>query len=94
VEENGATPDFVLMDVEHAEGRVLRGMFNTIETKRPLMVIETYGPKAIEEIWVELQRHNYLLATVPDLKITPSLEKVRHGHYLAAHQSYFEQNLG
>ena len=94
VEESGCIPDFILMDVEHAEGRVLRGMFNTIETNRPLMVIETHGPEAIEETWVELEKHQYKLATIPDLRIVASSDMVRYGHYLAAHRSYFEQNLG
>jgi len=93
VEEDGCIPDFVLMDVEHAEGRVLRGMFKTIETHKPLIVIETHGPEAIEETWVELEKHQYKLATIPDLRIITSPDMVRYGHYLAAHRSYFEQNL-
>jgi len=94
VEEGGTVPAFVLMDVEHAEGRVLRGMFDTIESYKPLIVIETHGPEAIEETWVELKKHQYLLATVPGLEIVASSDMVRYGHYLAAHRSYFEQNLG
>ena len=93
VREGGAVPDFVLMDVEHAEGRVLRGMFKTIETYKPLMIIETHGAEAIEETWVELKKHQYELATIPDLKIVTSSELVRYGHYFAAHRSYFEQKL-
>lgn len=93
VEEGGTVPAFVLMDVEHAEGRVLRGMSKTMETYRPLIVLETHGPEAIGETWVELKRHDYLLAAVPGLKIVVSSNMVRYGHYLAAHRSYFEQNL-
>ena len=93
VEENGCIPDFILMDVEHAEGRVLRGMSKTMETYRPLIVLETHGPEAIGETWVELKRHDYLLAAVPGLKIVVSSNMVRYGHYLAAHRSYFEQKL-
>jgi FkbM family methyltransferase len=93
VEEGGTIPAFVLMDVEHAEGRVLRGMFETIESHKPLIVIETHGPEAIEETWVELKKHQYELATIPDVRIVTALDMVRYGHYLAAHRSYFEQNL-
>jgi len=93
MEEGDHISEFVLMDIEHAEWRVLRGMFNTIETKRPLMVIETHAPEAIEETWVELQRHSYLLATIPDLRIVASSNMVKYGHYLAAHRSCFEQDL-
>ena len=93
VEEGGCIPDFILMDVEHAEGRVLRGMFKTIETYKPLMIIETHGPEAIEEAWVELKQHNYLVATIPGLRIVASSDMVEYGHYLAAHRSYFEQKL-
>jgi len=82
-----------LMDVEHAEGRVLKGMFETMETHRPLMIIETHGPEAIKETWVELEKHQYKLAMIPDLKIIVSSDMIKYGHYLAAHRSYFEQNL-
>ena len=93
MEEGCKITELILMDLEHPEGRVLRGMFKTIETHRPLMVIETHGPEAIEETWVELKKHQYELATIPDLRIVASSELVKYGHYLAAHRSYFEQKL-
>jgi len=93
MEEGGPVGEFLVIDVEHAEGRVLKGMFKIIETYRPPIVIETHGAEAIEETWVGLQRHSYLLATIPDLRIVASSDRVRYGHYLAAHRSYFEQKL-
>ena len=68
-------------DVQHNRG------------KKAPMVIETQGVEAIEETRVELQRHSYLLATIPDLRIVVSSDMVKYGHYLAAHRSYFEQKL-
>ena len=93
MEEGGPVGEFVVIDVEQAEGRVLRGMFKTIETYKPPVIIETHGPEAIEKTWVELQRHSYLLATIPDLRIVASSNMVKYGHYLASPRSYFEQNL-
>jgi len=57
------------------------------------MIIETHGPEAIEETWHELEKHQYKLATIPDLRIVASSDMVRYGHYLAAHRSYFDQKL-
>lgn len=92
VAEVGPTPDFILMDVEHAEGRVLRGMFQIMEDYKPVIVIEMHGPASIKEAWNELKEHNYYLASVPDLLVVNCLDKITYGHYLAAHSSYFTQN--
>jgi hypothetical protein len=83
----------VLMDVEHAEGRVLRGMDETIENHRPIIVLEIHGPDSTRETWTELKRHNYILAHLPDLKVSQSLEDIAYGHYLAAHSSRLDQIL-
>lgn len=93
VEEGGLIPDFILMDVEHAEGRVLKGMSRVMEKHRPIIIVEMHGEEAIKESWVELEKHNYLLATVPDFNVVNSLNDVTYGHYLAAHLSYFEHTF-
>ena len=93
VEEDGCIPDFVLMDVEHAEGRVLRGMSGAMEEHRPVILIEMHGVQAIQESWIEVEKHNYLLASLPNLDVVDSVNDVAYGHYLAAHASYFEHSL-
>jgi len=65
VKEGNPGPDFILMDVEHAEGRVLRGMSKTMETYRPLIVLETHGSEAIEETCVELENTSTNLRRSP-----------------------------
>ena len=94
VEESGLVPDFILLDVEHAEGRVFRGMFNVMQDYRPIIVVEMHGSASIEEACSELKRQNYFIASIPDLEIINSLNKITYGHYLAAHMSCFEETIG
>jgi FkbM family methyltransferase len=93
VEEGGPIPDFILMDVEHAEGRVLRGMSQVMELHKPLIIIEMHGTVSIEESWKELKEHNYSLLSLPGLRILKSINKITCGHYLAAHMGYFRQGV-
>jgi hypothetical protein len=81
------------MDVEHAEGRVLRGMARTLESHRPIVLVELHGEAAIRESWQEFQRHDYQVAKIPGLKIVQSVNDLMYGHYLAAHSSYFNREL-
>ena len=83
ISEGGPIPDFVLMDVEHAEGRVLRGMFRIMEDYKPLILLEMHGPASITEAWHELKKHNYSVAHIPDLRGVDSPEDITYGHYLA-----------
>jgi len=90
VEKDGPPPDFILMDVEHAEGRVFRGMARILERYRPVILVEMHGPDSIRDAWIELGKHDYLLASIPDLKVLPSWNGIHYGHYLAAPRSFFD----
>jgi hypothetical protein len=94
VEEGGPIPDLILLDVEHAEGRVLKGMFGTMERYSPVIIVEMHGTEAIQESWNELKKHNYFLLRLPDFEVVNSVSNVTCGHYVAAPSSYFDQNLG
>jgi FkbM family methyltransferase len=83
VDEGADAPDFILIDVEHAEGRIFRGMARILKKYKPTIVVEMHGPASILEAWNELKKCNYSLISLPALKIVDSLEIVAYGHYLA-----------
>lgn len=83
VVSTGIVPDVLLIDVEHAEGRVLRGMQQLLSTRKPLIVIEMHGPEAIAEAVSALQQHSYSFMSA-DLKRIAAADIVPLGHYLAA----------
>ena len=87
VSERSCFPQFILMDVEYAEGRVLRGMSQVLAYHRPLILIEMHGPDSITESMKELKRHKYFVSKIPDLEIVTNSERITRGHYLAAHTS-------
>lgn len=90
ISEKGSSPDVILMDVEHAEGRVLRGMTKTLKDCRPIIIIEMHSPLSIEESLEELKKHDYFLARIPERKIIKLTDKITRGHYLAFHGSYLK----
>lgn len=45
-----APPDFIKIDVEGAEGAVIRGAVRTIDAQRPLLLIEVHSPEAGREV--------------------------------------------
>lgn len=92
VEEGAPPPDFILMDVEHAEGRVLRGMRKILERYRPILLLEMHGLESIQEAWTELKSHEYKLAGVPGLKGINSLHGVGYGHCLATPLNFTERD--
>lgn len=81
----GAPPQAVILDVEHAEGRVLRGMSGLLRQSKPLVILEMHGPEAIAEAWAELARHAYRLTKLPEMSPVDSPAHVTPlGHYLGA----------
>jgi len=60
-------PDIVIMDVEHAEGRALRGMKSVFQRYKPLVFIEMHGPEAIREAFSEIVSADYRLFKLPAL---------------------------
>jgi FkbM family methyltransferase len=93
VKEGKVIPDFILMDVEHAEGRVIRGMARLLDKHKPIIVVELHGEAAIKESWQEFEKHDYRVAKIPGMGIVQSVNDLTYGHYLAAHSSYFNREL-
>jgi FkbM family methyltransferase len=74
----------VIMDVEHAEGRVLRGMKTLLERHKPLVLIEMHGREAIQEAFSEIVIANYKLLKLPKLEPVEEANEISLlGHYLA-----------
>lgn len=91
IREGGPNPDLVLMDVEHAEGRVLKGMEETLKNHRPIIILEMHGPDSIKEAWGELKKHKYILSNISNSRMVASVEDITYGHYLAIHRSSLDQ---
>ncbi len=90
VTKSGVIPDFIFIDVEHAEGRVLKGMSHVMEKYRPLMIIEMHGKDSIKNAFDELRKHDYLISDCHG-EIISSVNRVIYGNYFAAHVSYFKE---
>lgn len=88
--ENNFCPDFILMDVEYAEGRVLRGMSRTLKELKPVIIIEMHGPASIQESWLELEKHNYVIAKIPEFTMVNRLDEMERGSYITAHSHYMD----
>lgn len=63
--KTGLKSQFIMMDVEHAEGRVLEGMKNTLRTLHPILLVEMHGREAIQEAWETLRQANYSVELLP-----------------------------
>jgi FkbM family methyltransferase len=74
--KTGLKPQFIMMDVEHAEGRVLKGMRNALTTLRPTLLVEMHGREAIQEAWAALQGANYGVALLPSWKAVDDSSKI------------------
>ena len=66
--KTGLRPQFIMMDVEHAEGRVLKGMRNTLQSLHPTLLIEMHGREAIQEAWETLEQSKYTVQLLPSLQ--------------------------
>lgn len=88
INEGGPVPDFIMIDVEHAEGSVFKGMINTLNNINPLILVELHGVEAIDASWDILTQCNYKIARIPDLNVL-SREHISYGQYFAAHENFF-----
>jgi FkbM family methyltransferase len=80
----GIVPDLLLIDVEHAEGRVLRGMRRLLQKQKPVIIIELHGQQAIAEAYQELIEQEYGLFSTNGLNPIDSIADIRMlGHYVA-----------
>lgn len=67
VTSTGVVPDVLILDVEHAEGRALRGMQSVLQRYNPLVFVEMHGPEAIHEAFGEIVSADYRLFKLPAL---------------------------
>jgi FkbM family methyltransferase len=60
-------PDVIKIDVEGAEGDVLRGASRTLASKRPIVFLATHGNAVFEECRAILESADYAVEAIPDL---------------------------
>ena len=77
-------PDIIIMDVEHAEGRALRGMRSVLERYKPLVFIEMHGPDAILEAFGEITNADYRLFKLPALDRVKEMNEIAPLSHLLA----------
>lgn len=65
-------PKLIKIDVEGAEGAVLRGAKNLLDTCKPLLFIEIHSVKAMHNVAEQLYRHGYKLHLSDEVESTPS----------------------
>jgi FkbM family methyltransferase len=58
-DEGRSPPEFVKIDVEGAEARVVRGGARVIAKYHPVLLIELHGPKHAGEVWDPLREQAY-----------------------------------
>lgn len=73
-----ASPDFVKVDVEGHEGKVLDGARRLLDLVRPDWLIEFHTPELHNQCQLLLERYGYDVTTI------------RHPHYRVGGQMYFQ----
>jgi FkbM family methyltransferase len=69
-------PDVIILDVEHAEGRALRGMKSVLQRYQPLVFIEMHGPEAIREAYGEIVNADYRLFRLPGMDRVKEMSEI------------------
>lgn len=69
-------PDVIIMDVEHAEGRALRGMKSLLRLCKPLVFIEMHGPEAIRDAFSEIVSSDYKLFKLPAMDPVKEMNEI------------------
>ena len=69
--EGGGLPDFMKIDVEGAEARVLRGAERILMESQPNLIVETHGLDVEQECISILQNHRYTPVTVNSRRWLP-----------------------
>jgi FkbM family methyltransferase len=74
-------PSFVKIDVEGAEGFVVRGMRRTLESARPVIFLEC-SDKGREQTWEILKNLNYRCFSAVAMNRIASFDEYRHADFL------------
>lgn len=73
-----------MIDVEHTEGRVLRGMRGLLSSRAPILFVEMHGRAAIAEAYPELVNKDYSLTGIGQSTPVRRLEDISElGQYIA-----------
>ena len=83
VGRGGPRPHFVLMDVEHAEDRVIRGIVGILDEFHPEILLEIHSQEKKQRVEEELRAHRYMITELLTLMGHPSKNEAEYGHYLA-----------
>jgi FkbM family methyltransferase len=90
VEQQGILPpSLIKIDVEGAEGLVLKGAINTLIQYRPVLFIELHGPEAVKEVLNILDSFDYVVNLVDKsgFLVQAELESIlgsfKKGHWTA-----------
>ena len=79
-------PDFIKIDVEGFEGKVLSGAGKVLSQARPVVLCEIHNTEAAQKVLKKLEGAEYLIFHVEgDLKPVRSLHS--NGHYVAYHRT-------
>ncbi|QYJ00060.1 FkbM family methyltransferase [Thalassovita mediterranea] len=62
-------PDIIKIDVEGAEGMVLRGAEETIASARPVILAEIHSGSLLQEVTSLLEQHNYCIESLDASKL-------------------------
>lgn len=98
VDAHGAKPDLVKIDTEGNELRVVRGGLRTLESCRPLVIVESWAdPTSREELFGMLQQVGYRIIELP-LPSGAALERgqfaeSRLNNFLAGPQERFHDGV-
>jgi FkbM family methyltransferase len=79
----GPRPNFVLMDVEHAEDRVIQGMAGILDEFHPAIILEIHSGEKKQQVREELIPHQYILTELSSLWEHQPRKEEEYGHYLA-----------
>ena len=84
IERSGRRPDFLLIDAEHSEGRVLRGGSRYLAHRHPTILIELHEFKALSEGFTALRELGYTVRGVESGRVCTSAHDIRPGSHVIA----------
>jgi Methyltransferase FkbM domain len=77
-------PDFVKIDVEGAEGKVLDGLTRTMTDHKPHLIVETHSTALERQCLESLKEHGYAPVIVDQRRVLPENRPREHNRWLVA----------